>query len=227
MEAPRSIEWPRGRAVPPPAGGDHTLEQALAEVGDGAFAVAEDGRVRFWNRAAERILGWTAREVLERPCCEILEGIDGDGNRFCSRGCHLMSPVQRRESVQHVEMQTRTKTGRAVWLDIRVLEVSPAGGDDVLTVHLFRDVTATKVLLELVRNRLHAPETSSNGASPLTRRESEILRLMATGANTKVLAERLHVSPATVRNHVQNIFTKLGVHSRLEAVAWANRHRLG
>ena len=227
MEAPRSSEWPRGRAVLPPARGDHTLEEALAKAGDGAFAVAEDGRVRLWNQAAERILGWTASEVLERSCCEILEGIDGNDDRLCSRGCHLMSLVQRRESVRHEEMQTRTKTGRAVWLDLRVLEVSPAGGGDALTVHLFRDVTATKALLELVRNRLHAPETSSNEASPLTRRESEILRLMATGANTKVLAERLHVSPATVRNHVQNIFTKLGVHSRLEAVAWANRHRLG
>jgi DNA-binding NarL/FixJ family response regulator len=54
----------------------------------------------------------------------------------------------------------------------------------------------------------------------------EILRLMAGGANTKVLAERLHVSPATIRNHAQNIFAKLNVHSRLEAVACANQHRL-
>jgi DNA-binding NarL/FixJ family response regulator len=49
---------------------------------------------------------------------------------------------------------------------------------------------------------------------------------MAGGANTKVLAERLHVSPATVRNHAQNIFAKLGVHSRLEAVAYGTQHRL-
>jgi DNA-binding NarL/FixJ family response regulator len=34
------------------------------------------------------------------------------------------------------------------------------------------------------------------------------------------------VSPATIRNHVQNILGKLGAHSRLEAVAYANRHRL-
>jgi DNA-binding NarL/FixJ family response regulator len=61
---------------------------------------------------------------------------------------------------------------------------------------------------------------------PLTRRELEVLRLLATGVNTKGAAEKLHVSPATVRNHVQNIFGKLGVHSRLEAVAYANRHRL-
>jgi hypothetical protein len=42
----------------------------------------------------------------------------------------------------------------------------------------------------------------------------------------RTLAERLHVSPATIRNHAQNIFAKLEVHSRLEAVAWANQHRV-
>jgi len=227
MEAPRSSEWPRGQAVPPPARGDHTLEEVLAKAGDGIFAVAEDGRVRLWNRAAERILGWTAKEVLERPCCEIFEGVNGNGNRLCYRDCHEMTLVQRAGPVQHFEMQTRTKAGRPVWLDLSILGGASADRGCTLTVHLFRDVTATKALLEFVRDRLRAPETSSNGVSPLTRRESEILRLMASGANTKVLAERLHLSPATVRNHVQNIFTKLGVHSRLEAVAWANRHRLG
>jgi two-component system nitrate/nitrite response regulator NarL len=49
---------------------------------------------------------------------------------------------------------------------------------------------------------------------------------MATGANTRTVAEQLHVSPATVRNHVQNLLGKLGVHSRLEAVAYATNHRL-
>jgi DNA-binding NarL/FixJ family response regulator len=59
----------------------------------------------------------------------------------------------------------------------------------------------------------------------LTRRELEILRLVAAGANTRAMADRLHVSSATVRN-VQHILAKLGVHSRLEAAAYATRHRL-
>jgi DNA-binding NarL/FixJ family response regulator len=43
---------------------------------------------------------------------------------------------------------------------------------------------------------------------------------------TKGAAEQLRISPATIRNHVQNILGKLGAHSRLEAVAHATRHRL-
>jgi two-component system nitrate/nitrite response regulator NarL len=53
-----------------------------------------------------------------------------------------------------------------------------------------------------------------------------VLRLVASGAGTPAMAEGLGVSRATVRNHVQNILGKLGVHSRLEAAAYATRHRL-
>jgi PAS domain S-box-containing protein len=57
-------------------------------------------------------------------------------------------------------------------------------------------------------------------------RVGDILGLLAHGLNTVRVAERLRVSRATVRNHVQNILDKLGVHSRLEAVAYATRPRL-
>jgi len=203
------------------------LEKALATAGDGAFAVGPDGRVLLWNRAAERILGWRATEVVEKPCCEVFKGVDGNGNRLCYQGCHVMTLVRQGEPIQHFEMETHTKTGKSVWLDISILDVPAVNGGRAMTVHLFRDVTSTKRLLQVVRDSLALPPSpNGNDTLPLTRREVEILRLMAGGANTKVLAERLHVSPATIRNHAQNIFAKLNVHSRLEAVAWANQHRL-
>ena len=43
------------------------------------------------------------------------------------------------------------------------------------------------------------------------------------GATTTTIAEKLFISPTTVRNHIQNIFSKLQVHTRLEAVAYVNR----
>jgi PAS domain S-box-containing protein len=222
------MKMARGRTAPGTEAPEAKfLEQALAAAGDGAFAVGPEGRVFLWNRAAERILGWTAREVVEKPCCDVLKGVDRDGNRLCYQGCHVMSLVRQGEAVQHFEMETQTKAGKPVWLDISILDVPSVDGGRAMTVHLFRDVTSTQNLLQLVRESLTpAPSPNGNDPSPLTRREVEILRLMASGANTKTLAERLHVSPATIRNHAQNIFTKLNVHSRLEAVAWANQHRL-
>ncbi len=207
--------------------GDPTLGQALARAGDGACAIGPDGRITLWNRAAERILGWSAMAVLGRPCREVFGDDDGHGNGLCYHGCDVMGQVRLGEPVEHFEMKTRTKAGRPVWLDVSILAAPAVTGSRTMAVHLFRDVTATRALLEAVQERLAAPAVSTGiEASGLTRREVEILRLMAAGADTKVMAERLHVSPATIRNHAQNIFAKLKVHSRLEAVAWANRHGL-
>jgi DNA-binding NarL/FixJ family response regulator len=57
----------------------------------------------------------------------------------------------------------------------------------------------------------------------LTRRELEILQLLARGLNNEVISRQLYISPTTTRNHIQNILGKLGVHSKLEAVAYAVR----
>jgi two-component system, NarL family, nitrate/nitrite response regulator NarL len=60
----------------------------------------------------------------------------------------------------------------------------------------------------------------------LTARETQVLAGLAEGASTKALAARMNVSPATARTHVHSVLAKLGVHTRLEAVAYAVAHRL-
>ena len=60
----------------------------------------------------------------------------------------------------------------------------------------------------------------------LTARELEVLELLVAGTPNTELATRMGISRNTVRNHVQNLLTKLGVHSRLEAVALATREGL-
>jgi DNA-binding NarL/FixJ family response regulator len=66
----------------------------------------------------------------------------------------------------------------------------------------------------------------SGGITRLTRREREILHLMAEGLSNQEIAARLVLSVHTVRTHVQTILAKLGGHSKLEAVAIARRRRL-
>lgn len=63
-------------------------------------------------------------------------------------------------------------------------------------------------------------------SATLTRREVEILGLVASGLCNDRIAQRIRVSPETVRNHVQNVLYKLQVHSKLEAVATAAREGL-
>lgn len=206
------------------------LDTLLSHTADGVCAVNGGGRIVLWNRAAERIMGYTAREVLGRPCCEVFVGRDRSGNRLCYEGCHVMTLVRRGEPVQHFDMATRTKSGKPLWLNISILVVPGSRRELSTMVHLFRDVTAAHAIEALVRE--HLAQTMPRGrdgdapAPDLTRRELEVLRLITGGAGTRAIAERLHISPATVRNHVQNLLGKLGVHSRLEAAAYAVRHGL-
>lgn len=62
--------------------------------------------------------------------------------------------------------------------------------------------------------------------SDLTEREREVLALMVEGLNNTQIAGKLSVSPSTIKSHVSNILSKLGVSSRTEAVTLAFRHKL-
>ncbi|AEW94494.1 MULTISPECIES: response regulator transcription factor [Streptomycetaceae] len=84
----------------------------------------------------------------------------------------------------------------------------------------------TGVLRELTAARRHRTE-SERLVESLTPREREVLRCMVAGLGRKAVAERLYLSPHTVRTHMQNVLGKLGVHSTLAAVALARRAGVG
>ena len=60
----------------------------------------------------------------------------------------------------------------------------------------------------------------------LTKRETEILEQLASGLNYNQIAENLFISPGTVRKHIENIYQKLHVHNKVEAVQMAIKNRL-
>ena len=95
-----------------------------------------------------------------------------------------------------------------------------ADGDAVFTPGL-----AALVLGEF-RRLAAAPARNSADAPRLTERETEILRMIATGRSYKQIATRLGLSPRTVQNHVQNTLSKLHLHNRVELVRYAIEHGL-
>ncbi len=73
----------------------------------------------------------------------------------------------------------------------------------------------------------HKPVTHSpSQQEALTARELEILALITNGVNTEKIAANLFISPQTVRNHIKNIYAKLQVHSRAQAVSKALRENI-
>lgn len=63
-----------------------------------------------------------------------------------------------------------------------------------------------------------------SGLNQLTEREHQILLLVARGRNNKQIADTLHLSVRTIKFHTGNIYSKLGVKSRSEAIVWAWEH---
>ncbi len=144
-------------------------------------------------------------------------------------------------------IKARWPTARVVMLtalndDETVLESIQAGADGYLTkdrvvedvVSAVRAAHAGETLLPRsvimgIAQRVAAARDRSNErqpVEPLTPRELEVLRALTEGLSTPEICDRLFIAPNTLRTHVQNIMGKLRVHSKLEAVAFALRHRL-
>jgi two-component system, NarL family, nitrate/nitrite response regulator NarL len=86
---------------------------------------------------------------------------------------------------------------------------------------------AGAVMAELRRERVPAAAASSAAPAPdLTRREREVLTLLARGCDNAQIGRVLFLSPSTVKHHVSHVLDKLGVENRLQAAAYAIRHRL-
>lgn len=208
------------RLQPNPADGIFWWRGLMAAA-DGAFALTGDGRIMLWNLAAARITGYDSDEVLRRRCCDVFMGRDGKGERFCSASCRLLGQIRNGEPVETFDLQTTSKAGRPIWLNMSTVVQPVADAQGPHAIRMFRDITAVKDVLALVRHRLAGTSAKNDRIERLTRREVEVLRLMASGATNRALAQRLHVSPATIRNHTHNIFEKLGVLNRVAAVTYA------
>ena len=83
-----------------------------------------------------------------------------------------------------------------------------------------------KVLADYMKktnNRHQVPKTRKQ-IPELTRRETEILNMVASGAKNSEIASKLYISHHTVRTHLFNIYKKIGVPNRFQAILWAAEH---
>ena len=85
---------------------------------------------------------------------------------------------------------------------------------------------ADNVDVEAAAIALTVPGHSGSHREPLTVREVEVLRLVAAGATNREIAERLHLSEGTVKNHLSRILGRLGLRDRTQAALYAQSHGL-
>ena len=187
----------------------------VGELEDPAFGTDERGCIVVWNRAAERLLGYRAAEVVGRRCAGVVGGLDVFGNVYCTNHCNPRQMADSGRGVRRFRMKVRHASG--VYVGVRCFNIRLPGPER----------TRYTLLHVLDRDEPRSRDARDLDNLPeLTRREFEVLRLLAGGIATREIAARLFISVSTARTHVQNILTKMGVHSRVEAVCRALGDRL-
>lgn len=197
---------------------------------DPAFVVDGQGVVVAWNAPAHDLLGITARQAIGQSCSAILRGTDECG-AVCSHNCTVRQAAGRHHRVANFDMQVRTARGRQ-WCNVSVVVARAEGSIGAHAIHILRCIDLNKRLEMMVRDFVVANTglTADEAAALLTsrrsvaretelsKRETEVLGLLARGGTTRSVASQLHISRTTVNNHVQHILRKLNAHTRLEAI---------
>lgn len=216
------------------------LFDMLDHAGDAAFAVGPHGLVCYWSNKAEQLLGFRQSETLSRNCEDILQGEDGAGCKVCTHDCHVLEAARKERDVSNYDLHAMTASGERKWLNVSIIVAAVKRGPSPLVVHLMRDISERKRNEQLTHeimvrvgeltgreaDQILSGTRSEQPGVELTARELSILRSLSLGKSTSEMAAELHISTATVRNHIQHILAKLRCHTRLEAVLRAARDGL-
>lgn len=177
---------------------DADVEDALERVRVPAYVVDRQGVIRWENKAARAVFG------------------DVRGKQITS----LVAPEERRRAR---EVFYRNLTGPPEGSDNKGV-VHDAAGEritvEISAVPLTRDHHVIGVFGQVIDIEDHAPPPPHPHLTP---RQIEVLHLLERGRTTAQIAEELHLSTETVRNHIRRLMRALGAHSRLEAVFLARR----
>jgi PAS domain S-box-containing protein len=179
----------------------HDVEEALEHINVPSYVLDDHGIIRWINPAAEKLVGNV-------------------------RGRLFTSVVAPEEKTRAQHEFARKVYGGGTTTDADIVLVDDSGTRVTVEVHsvrLRRGERVVGVFGQLAHDPNIEPVTTLEALTP---RQTEVLRLLELGRSTDQIAEELHLSRETVRNHIRHILQALGVHSRLEAVALARHEHL-
>jgi len=177
------------------------------------------GRIYYLNSRAERLFGHSLAEWVGLPCHECIEGRSSTGP-VCGPRCRVRRQADARVEIEPigVRIPAAKETG-----EVSVVVITSGEESRRLLVHCVVDDERERRIRRFIDGVIHrsdeSPRPATGVLADLTRREREVLSLLAADASLSEVAERLSLSYATVRNHVAHVLRKLGVHAILEAVA--------
>lgn len=174
----------------------------------GMALVAVDGG---WLKANEpfcAFLGYTEDELREKTWQELTHPDDLHADL-----ASVKATLAGRIDGYTIEKRYLRKDGQAVAGRLNVALVRSPDGEPRYFISQLEDLTSLRAATPAAR-----PEQYG-----LTQRQLEILRLLAAGRSTSEIAEALHISKTTVRNHIAHLLAVLGVHTRIQAIMTGTR----
>ena len=200
--------------------GECLLYGAIEGMADALVLVDREGKIFHLNRRAEELLDVTMSSVLGAPIRKCLQ----------HRGLAAFWSSASRDSTP---VTTDLTFSRGITIRATVSACQSQSGEPIGTVLLLRDITREKkIQVELTSSvarriiDLAGGDGADDELPPLTRREREILRLLAGGLSNASIASRLHVTVNTVASHLKHLYPKIGVNNRSRAAASALSHGL-
>lgn len=161
-----------------------------------------------WNEAAEKLTGIAAEDAIGEKCWHVIRGRSERGEAVCHPGCSTARLARRAWPAACGCVLVATPHGRK---PVHISTIVVGEGEQARVLHPMHNGIA-------IEETAPPPEPP-----PLTRRQLEVLMMLAHGMRPRAIAEELHLAEATVRNHVRALRRELGTHSQLEAVAEGRR----
>lgn len=174
------------------------------------FHTTRLGRIVEWNLAAEELSGILASDAVGQDCWQVIRGRDAEGGLVCHRACSVVRLAREGWPMRCTDLHVRMPSGLE---RVSISTIVVGGASDVAVLHPMQSVVDEA--------------TAPADAPGLTRRQEEVLALLAEGVRPKEIAQQLSLSVATVRNHVHALLRRLGVRSQLEAAAKGRALGLG
>ena len=214
---------------------ERELFSFLENTSDAVFVVTGQGAIRYWNRSAEKLFGYSAAEAKRGTCFKLLHGVGALGTAVCHENCSVLACIGKGSEIPNFDLSASTRSGERLWVNVSTVIFHNQRTGERLLVHLARDITEQKKQDEVFRQVLTlSKELSRLGervgktapVSPLSTQEIEVLKMFAGGISSSKVAKQLGISSQTLRNHLHHINQKLRTHNRLEAVMHAMQRKI-
>src|ERR1035437_500847 len=128
---------------------DRELFDLLEGTSDAAFTVTDQGEICSWNKAAERLFGYSKAEVLQKSCQELLQRRGALGTRVCGDHCGILDCATRHLDIPNFDLEVKTRSGRRMWVSVSTLVSETSRNHRRLIVQLAHDIGLLDLLYQL------------------------------------------------------------------------------